>query len=166
MCSQHPWPVLTQLEQQLTLERVLASDQHRCPALLSLAAAARVEEASAMSDDYQSDRKAFCFWGYLAACGGHDVSIGVQKGHLTITASKRCAQTTDDTTPPLITAPSNREAARCPPSIKNLFTPARLFIPLRSAFHLVVLLLLLLSNATLKMVAYDFLRNISDGNQE
>lgn len=50
-----------------------------------------------------------------------------RKGHLTITASNRQQLTTAQL--PLITAPSSREAARCPPSNKNAFTLSCLFLP-------------------------------------
>lgn len=55
-----------------------------------------------MSDDYLTDRKPFCVWGYLAACRGGDVSTGGQKGHFTGTVvqlllvSCRCTQPNND----------------------------------------------------------------------
>lgn len=177
MCLQQWWLVLTQLEHRLTLDCTIragsASHQHRCPALLSLAAAvsiaARAEEASAMSDDYQSDRKAFCFWGYLAACRGHDVNTGGQKDHLTITASNCCAQTTsDDTTATFNHLAQQQGGCSLLTLHQESFHPGMFIFPLRSDFHLIVLLLLLLLlfNAALKMVKYNFLRNMSDGKPD
>lgn len=110
-------------------ESVRASDGHRRPAPLSVAAAAWAQEVSADPDDYQTDRKAFCFWGYLAACRGHDANTGGQKGRVTVTALSCCSQSTADDNTAIFNhdhtkknpARINRKAAHVPPSIQNLF---------------------------------------------